>query len=288
MESDQDTSLVVGGKGFIGSRLVTKLQEHGKNFFFTGRGYENHPNFLDSNLVCDWKSIVRKLRITKIYITAGYYETSDDSSNWGKLWAANYSFPRSILDQVRELDIKVIVLGSYLQKDPETRGLWSFYTWSKECLRNYIQMQSESAMAKTIYVYLYDTYGKNDVRPKIFNTLMNYEIENGALKCGIKSQKMNFTDVEDIVDGLIQGTEIVLNKKFQEFQISTSDSVTLEELVNVVERHRKCTIPVAYGNLQNRRQITSLWECARIIPGFVPKRSLNQYLQSISLNEKSG
>jgi nucleoside-diphosphate-sugar epimerase len=149
-------------------------------------------------------------------------------------------------------------------------------------------MQSESAMAKTIYVYLYDTYGKNDVRPKIFNTLMNYEIENGALKCGIKSQKMNFTDVEDIVDGLIQGTEIVLNKKFQEFQISTSDSVTLEELVNVVERHRKCTIPVAYGNLQNRRQITSLWECARIIPGFVPKRSLNQYLQSISLNEKSG
>ena len=203
------------------------------------------------------------------------------------MWEANYSFPRSVLDQVWELDIKVIVLGSYLQKDPETRGLWSFYTWSKECLRNYVQMQSDSALAKTIYVYLYDTYGKNDVRPKIFNILTSYEIEKGALKCGNKNQKLNFTDVEDIVDGLIQGTEIVLTENFQEFQISTSDSITLEELVNVVEKHKKCTIPVVYGNLQNRRQITSLWECARMIPGFVPKRSLNQYLQSISVNEKS-
>lgn len=287
MESDRDTSLVIGGKGFIGSRLVRKLQEQGKNFFFTSRDYENHPNFLDSNCISDWELVVRKFRITKIYITAGYYETSDDSSNWGKLWAANYSFPRNILDQVWDLDIKVIVLGSYLQKDPETRGLWSFYTWSKECLRNYIQMQSKSALAKIIYVYLYDTYGKNDVRPKIFNILMNYEIANGALKCGIKNQKMNFSDVEDVVDGLIQGTEIVLKKNFQEFQISTLDSITLEDLVKLVERHRKCTIPVAYGNLQNRRQITSLWECARTIPGFLPKRNLNQYLQSISLNEKS-
>ena len=287
MESDQDTSLVIGGKGFIGSRLVRRLQEQSKNFFFTGRGYENHPNFLDSNYVSDWKSLIIERRITSIYITAGYYETSDDSSHWGSMWEANYSFPRSVLDQIWELDIKVILLGSYLQKDPATRGLWSFYTWSKECLRNYIQVQSESALAKTIYVYLYDTYGKNDVRPKIFNILMNYETKSVPLRCGVKNQKMNFTDVEDIVDGLIQGIKICFNKNFQEFQISTSDSITLEELVNVVEKHKKCTIPVVYGNLQNRRQITSLWECARMIPGFVPKRSLNQYLQSISVNEKS-
>lgn len=284
MRSDERAALVIGGQGFIGRALVDRLKEQGKNYFYTGRGNGTNAHFLSSSAITDWRSVIEQLKISEIYITAGHYETSDDSSNWEKLWAANYSFPRDILEQIWELDVRVIVLGSYLQKDPETQGLWSFYTWSKECLRNYLRIQSEAASAKIIYVYLYDTYGENDVRPKIFNLLMNYKTENGTLNCGFKDQKINLTHVNDVVDGLIQATKIPMTEKFQEFQIRMPNSITLEELVGLVEKYRNCVIPIAYGNLQNRRQINNLWECANMIPEFVPKRSISEDLSVINIS----
>ena len=115
---------------------------------------------------------------------------------------------------------------------------------------------------------------------------MNYEIEKGLLNCGNKNQRLNLTHVDDVVDGLMQAIRVVTTENYREFQISAPNSLTLEELVKVIEKYRDCNIPVAYGKLQNRRQILNLWQCAKAVPNFIPRRTLSEFLTRARQIEK--
>ena len=97
-----------------------------------------------------------------------------------------------------------------------------------------------------------------------------------------KNQRLNLSHIDDVVDGIMQAIKIENGKNYQEFQIRAPESITLKQLVELIEKYRNLTIPVAYGKIKDRRQITDLWECAESIPEFMPKRNIFEYLNRIN------
>jgi|688.fasta_scaffold50474_5 nucleoside-diphosphate-sugar epimerase len=267
-------ALVIGGTGYIGKSLVKQLQKNGHKVYSTSRETSTNLDQFNSNEILNWNEFVNDLGINKIFITAGLYQSIDNSKNWNQLWEANYSFPKRIVDEISSSSIRVVILGSYLQKDPESRGMWSFYTWSKVRFRDYLINCARTSISSFRYVYLYDTYGNDDRRSKIYNILMEYKENKGILDCGSMNQVINLTHIDDITQGLIETINVETSDKFQEFQIRSTETLTLGELIAKIENYRGIKIAVKYGVSRQRKEVFNLWECAPNIPNFEPSIKL--------------
>jgi nucleoside-diphosphate-sugar epimerase len=258
--SNPRAALVIGGTGYIGKSLVKQLQKNSHKVYFTSRETSNNLDQFDSNEISNWNDFVNDLGVKEIFITAGSYQSIDNSKNWNQLWEANYSFPKRIVDEISSSSIRVVILGSYLQKDPESRGMWSFYTWSKVRFRDYLMNSARTSISSFKYVYLYDTYGNDDRRSKIYNILMEYKENKGILNCGSMNQVINLTHIDDITHGLIKTINV--------------ETLTLGELITKIENYRGIRIAVEYGVSRQRKEIFNLWECAPNIPNFQPSIKL--------------
>jgi nucleoside-diphosphate-sugar epimerase len=91
-------ALVIGGTGYIGKSLVKQLQKNGHKVYSTSRETSTNLDQFNSNEILNWNEFVNDLGINKIFITAGLYQSIDNSKNWNQLWEANYSFPKRIFE----------------------------------------------------------------------------------------------------------------------------------------------------------------------------------------------
>jgi nucleoside-diphosphate-sugar epimerase len=278
MSIKESATLVVGGTGFIGKALVERLQNDQKNILYTSRRNSLDPRCIPLSSISNWRNLVQDRNINEIYIVAGKYQSSDNPRFWGDLWEANYTFPKQILDQLWDLDLRILLVGSFLQKNPAAKELWSFYTWSKECLRHYINLKAAESRAQVTYVYLYDNFGPNDDRLKILNILMKLSESDQPLKCGSSEQDLDLTHISDVTAGLILANNLSRKENPCEFQIRGLKPISLKNLVKLVEEYRKMKIPVLFGENIDRRPIFNLWNCAKEIPGFNCQITLEEFL----------
>jgi nucleoside-diphosphate-sugar epimerase len=262
MSIKESATLVVGGTGFIGKALVERLQNDQKNILYTSRRNSLDPRCIPLSSISNWRNLVQDRNINEIYIVAGKYQSSDNPRFWGDLWEANYTFPKQILDQLWDLDLRILLVGSFLQKNPAAKELWSFYT----------------SRAQVTYVYLYDNFGPNDDRLKILNILMKLSESDQPLKCGSSEQDLDLTHISDVTAGLILANNLSRKENPCEFQIRGLKPISLKNLVKLVEEYRKMKIPVLFGENIDRRPIFNLWNCAKEIPGFNCQITLEEFL----------
>ncbi|EAI3822457.1 NAD(P)-dependent oxidoreductase [Campylobacter coli] len=96
---------------------------------------------------------------------------------------------------------------------------------------------------------IYDTYGKNDTRPKIFNLWRDISLNNTSIDMSPGEQKIDISHVDDIANGINILIQNFINKDTTNNQIYTLENhrYSLKELAKIFENIAQTKLKINWG-----------------------------------------
>lgn len=245
-------SLVTGGNGYIGSHLIQELTRKPGHTVFA---YVNQ-----NSDVIDSLNIPEVVKIGKeelpdaieqsetIYHVATNFQKTSDIESVSEMVNANVLFGAMLLSlaQLRGFN------------DPKFVGVSTFSSFDQAGNYNPANPYSATkyafeALARafdvdTRFVRFSDTYGPDDVRPKVHNLLFKKLSEGEPFEFQITpEQRMRILHVQDAVRGLIHASEIETEERHSTFDLYGPE-ITLGEIARQAQaRYDEADISWAEG-----------------------------------------
>ena len=211
--------LISGASGFIGCHLVERLKKEKYELFVIVRpstdmnvwkGMINKKNVV---VLEEREMLYHKIKEIKpfIYIhLMGVFYTKHNCMNITQLIDSNIRDSLVILDAVNEAGCKkVINTASYWQnKINREYSPVNLYAATKQAFETLMAYYVENENMSVITLTIFDTYGPEDRRNKILNTL--YRLKDGeTLDLTSGEQKLYLCYIDDIVSGYLVAIETI-------------------------------------------------------------------------------
>lgn len=242
--------IITGGTGFIGSNLVKELIMLDFEINLIVREKSDISEFAyfnkKINIYIYDKKIETMLKIIDmvkpdivIHLAAlfvGEHEILDIDN----LIESNISFGTHLLEGIRRSNVKYFInVGTNWQNyDSSNYNPKNLYAATKQAFEDIAKYYIESTGLRMITLKIYDSYGLNDQRMKIFNLLKKISITGDFLDMSEGDQLMGLVYIDDIVDAFIVTIDLI-----QKMEISTKKTyfltpikfLKLRELVSLYE-----------------------------------------------------
>ncbi len=175
--------VMTGATGYIGSHVLKYLLSKGWEIHVIADpkfGYANIEDVLsqidvfeyDGNILslCDYFQTVKP---DVVYHLAAAVITNYKPEQVPILIQSNIQFGAEILEAMKSSDIKLLVsTGSYWQNyNSDSYNPVDLYAATKEAFEKIVQFYVDAYGFRHINLRLYDVYGEDDKRPKLWNTL---------------------------------------------------------------------------------------------------------------------
>ena len=284
---------LTGATGYIGSEITKHLL---KDSYFVHIIVRENSNldllnnekkrikihkFDDSleNLILILKSIKPDIVIH----TASLSLVKHSNENIKDLINSNILFPLYLIEaMIKNKIYNIINTGSFWQNyENKTYNPVNLYASTKEAFEVITKFYIDSTPLKLITLKLFDTYGPDDPRDKIFNQINKATKEKKVLKMSPGHQLINLVYISDIVEAYTIAMKRMLNNKMQlkseTFSICQDSSLSLKEIVKEYLKISKKNISISWGALKYRpRQIMIPWDRGEKLPGWRPKVSMQK------------
>jgi UDP-glucose 4-epimerase len=238
-------ALVTGGAGFVGTNLIKRLLKDGHevvSFDNYSTGYrENQQDgceYVNVDLA-NRRTLAWFLSMTDevdvIFHMAALARIQPSIKNPAKCLENNFNGTLNILEYARDKNIEVIYAGS----SSKHHGLYgSPYAWSKYGGEELCKLYSEVYNLNTTICRFYNVYGPHHIRSGTYATVLgifeNQYLNNKPLTItGTGEQRRDFTNINDIVDGLVR----CVGKDFkgEEFELGTGVNYSINEVASLFE-----------------------------------------------------
>jgi len=127
---------------------------------------------------------------------------------------------------------------------------------------------------------LFDTYGPDDPRPKLFALLKKVADRGEPLAMSPGDQLIDIVYIDDVVKAFVLSAEQLMQDSIsghESFAVSSGKPVRLRELVDIYSRVSGRTIPVVWGGRPYRpREVMLPWSCGNVLPGWSPEIGLEE------------
>ncbi len=162
------------------------------------------------------------------------------------------------------------------------------YAATKQAFECLLKYYTEVSPLKAITLKLFDTYGPDDTRKKLFKVLRNAE-EGKPFKMSPGKQLIDLVFIDDIVKAyLIAADRLLHNKagKMETYAVSSGRLLTLKEIVKIYKKISGRRLTVQWGGIPYRkREVMVPWTKGKTIPGWKAGVSLED---GIALMENRG
>ena len=238
-------ALVTGGAGFVGTNLIKRLLKDGHevvSFDNYSTGYrENQQDgceYVNVDLA-NRRTLAWFLSMTDevdvIFHMAALARIQPSIKNPAKCLENNFNGTLNILEYARDKNIEVIYAGS----SSKHHGLYgSPYAWSKYGGEELCKLYSEVYNLNTTICRFYNVYGPHHIRSGTYATVLgifeNQYLNNKPLTItGTGEQRRDFTNINDIVDGLVR----CVGKDFkgEQFELGTGVNYSINEVASLFE-----------------------------------------------------
>jgi nucleoside-diphosphate-sugar epimerase len=142
---------------------------------------------------------------------------------------------------------------------------------------------------KIITLKLFDTYGPDDPRPKIFALLRKMINQKESVAMSPGDQLLDLTYIADVVDAyLVAATRLLEGwvSGHEQYAVSSGRTVSLRELVAIFQRETNSILPVQWGARPYRqREVMVPWDRGEPPPGWRPRVPLAEGIKKLMRRE---
>ncbi len=282
--------LVSGATGFIGSHLVRKLMADGVAVHAILRptsdesilaGLGDGPTIhrhdgTDAKL----RAIVSAAAPDVVFHLAAHFVAEHVADDIELLIANNLLFATQLTDAVAQAGARRFVnVGTAWQHDVDgaVRPV-NLYAATKQAFEALLRYYVETGELCVITLKLFDSYGPNDPRAKLFTLLRAAGANGKRLALSPGKQLVDLVYVDDIVEALIgAGHRLMAGEdvNMESYAVSSGAPVSLKVLVDIYSRITGFALDIDWGGRSYRaREVMVPWRTGEPLPGWAPRTTL--------------
>ena len=277
--------LITGSSGFLGNHISLYLSKKNNVFTFDRqiqkKKVKNIKSFVYPNNIKDYVAFFKKKKINIVIHSAGHFVKEHKISDLNKFIDVDIKKTLYLFEASKFVNVEnIISFGSYYQFcsfDAKFNPV-NLYACTKQTIFTLAQHYLNNHNISHLQLILFDTYGKNDKRKKIINTLLKINKKQKIIITNPNS-KMYPLYIEDVCSAVNHAIKYMFGKKKpfnKQFSIKSSKSIKVSELVNKISKIRKINLKnfLTYKKeINNKKMIIS--KIARL-PFWKPKYKFSE------------
>jgi nucleoside-diphosphate-sugar epimerase len=250
--------LISGATGFIGSHLMAELIEkniqcdviiHKKRSVPTPPedAKEKLINYLIIDDLVDLLNSKKEFSYTTVVHLATYYLRTHESKDVKNMLEANIILGGYMLEIAKMSSAHFIFTSSYLQYENDPLAANSLYISTKRAFADLASYYERTLGLPIAEAVIFDTYGSNDSRGKLLNTMLGSKDQENPLRIANPLAPISLTHVDDVVKGLIS---LIENHETGKFRLAQDEQITVKELARLVRKIENVWISYEYPDIQ--------------------------------------
>lgn len=270
--------LLIGKTGNLGFEINRYLKDKNYRIFSAVRNPIDQNDFL----LTPNKSIslLENIKIDLIINAANRYYVNPNPVEVLQMHESIVGIAKSIYKS--NYSCPIIYFSSYLQYLPSQMQPWSDYTNIKSTATEILNLYAKEKQTLALELVLYDNYGgirKN----KFFDLAIEAAVKQKSFSATEGDTVVNLTHITDIVKAL---EATVRGSLFREtgnnnlsYSIYSSDTLSLKNVVGIIEDVLKVKVPVMWGAIPYRQKEVFEFHITKpILPYFIQENFLANYI----------
>lgn len=292
----QRVALVTGATGFVGSHLARRLVWEGWQVHLlirAGSRLPDAPEFAHvTSHVHDGstESMVRCVAQAKpdvVFHLASLFLSQHAIKNVESLIQSNVLFGNQLLEamKVNEVNCLVNTGTSWQHYNNEDYNPVCLYAATKQAFEALLEYYVQACGIKVITLKLFDTYGSDDPRPKLFHLLNKAATSGEPLDMSAGEQLIDLVHIDDVIEAyLIAAQRLIEGKVAQQesYAVTSGQPIPLKKLVQLYAEATRQTVRVNWGARPYRfREVMVPWNNSQTLEKWKPKVTLAEGMHKI-------
>jgi len=283
-------ALITGAGGFIGRHLTSGLRRRGVQVHALIRQSSSRAlpkEWQDVVVVERWDEtsadlarIVAQVKPDVVFHVASRFIAEHKPEQVDELINSNVLFGVQLLEAMACAGVTDLVnFGSswqhYMNRPYSPVCL---YAATKQAFEALLQFYVEARGVRAVTLKLFDTFGPDDDRGKLFATLLRIARTGETLDLSAGEQMVDFVFIDDVVDAAVQAAERLESHPDpmnETYAVSSGHPLSLRDFVAEVAATIGDDVRVNWGARPYRaREVMTLWKDFATLPEWAPRHSL--------------
>ena len=288
---------MTGATGYIGSHVLKYLLSKGWEIHVIADprfGYENIKEVLSQIDVFEYDGSIeslcdyfQKVKADVVFHLAAAVITNYTPTQVSILVQSNIQFGTEILEAMKASSTKMFIgTGSYWQNfNGDDYNPVDLYAATKEAFEKILKYYTEVEGLRAITLRLFDVYGTDDNRPKLWNIIKQKAGTDEVLNLSKGEQYLDMVFISDVCMAYEQAFVLLrdtINLRNEVYGVYSNKRKTLKEIVEIYRSIIGKPICINYGGKPyKKREVMSPTERLIMLPGWNPKVSLEDGLRKV-------
>ncbi|MGG3806101.1 NAD-dependent epimerase/dehydratase family protein [Metabacillus fastidiosus] len=290
-------ALVTGGTGYIGSHLVRALIDKGyhvdvivrptsKLDVFHNLKINFNYHIFDGNIE-NLIKILNNVKADIIFHLAAVSYSNHTPRTILPMLDSNVIFSTQLVEAMAQTKtLKLINTETFWQHfDNKLYSPNSFYAATKQAFRSLLQYYIEVQRIQVISLTLFDTYGPNDTRDKLFSYLRKGFSTGETVKLTKGEQLVEMVFIDDVVNAYLIAADRLFSgttRNHEDFSVFTGSPLRLKDLVELYLYITGYSIKIKWGALPYRqREIMVPWTGGKVLPKWSALTSIEEGIKKM-------
>lgn len=288
------TVLLTGATGFVGSHLARRLLAEretvhaivrpGSDRIRLPEAVVAHVHDGAANELC---AIFASVRPDLVFHLAGKFIERHAPDDIAALIAANITFGTELAEAMLRAGTTRLVVASTSWQHFEDAAYspMNLYAATKQAQEAMLRYYVDAEGLRVIVLKLFDTYGPDDKRGKIWSRLARMPRDSATLPMSPGGQLIDLVHVDDAVAAFVVAGQRLREGRvagMEDYSVCTGDLRSLRDIITLMEQTARRPIAIAWGGRPYRpREIMRPWSKGATLPGWQPRIRLEEGIRTI-------